>query len=173
MEVFDINLTGETYTAMLAISAFRKNPKNVTDALLVLTSSAAGIYPSGLQPLYAAAKHGVVGLARSLGQKHAAEGIRVCALAPGMVPTAIMPVETIEATDRAMITPVSHIVKAVNTLLEGDMNSTVCEASIDQLYYREAPKFADEAMEKLFGEISFRMALDFAKARKEAIQGDS
>lgn len=153
---------------MLAISAFRRNPNDVTDALLVLTASAAGLYPSGLQPLYAAAKHGVIGLARSLGQKHVKEGFRVCALAPGMVPTTIMPAVTIEQTDKNMLTPISHIVSGVNDMLDSKANATVCEASVDQLYYRGPPDFADEAMRRLFSEVSDRMTVDFARGRERA-----
>lgn len=64
-----------------------------------------------------AAKHGVIGLAQSLGQKRSTEGIRVCALAPGMAPAAIMPAETIEATVKSMITSVSLIIKGGDTSL--------------------------------------------------------
>lgn len=45
---------------------------------------------------------------------------------------------------------------------------TVCEVNIDQFSYREAPKFADEAMENLSGEVSLGMAMVVTKAIQEA-----
>ncbi|KAH7000557.1 hypothetical protein EDB80DRAFT_687145 [Ilyonectria destructans] len=167
LEVLDINLTGASFTSLLALRAFRRNPKDVKDCLLVLTSSGAGIYPTPVQPFYAAAKHGIIGLARSMGQRHKEEGIRVCALVPGLVPTTIMPKEILDRTDKCLITPVSHIVTAINDMLNGEHTATVCEASVDKLFYRNQPSFPDEAQRRVILEVSKNMGDDFKKVREK------
>ncbi|KPM46510.1 hypothetical protein AK830_g171 [Neonectria ditissima] len=166
LEVLDINLLGASYTSILALQAFRRNPQGVKDRLLILTSSGAGLYPAPVQPLYAAAKHGIIGLARSMGQRHEAEGIRVCALVPGLVPTTIMPRDILDRTDKCLITPVSHIVAAVNDMLSSQRSATVCEASVDALFYREPPEFPDEAQRRVLLEVSRNMGKDFKRVRE-------
>jgi 15-hydroxyprostaglandin dehydrogenase (NAD) len=167
MNVLDVNLLGACYTTLLALRYFRRSPPIVKDKLLVLTSSGTGLYPLLVQPFYGAAKHGIIGLARSVGDRVKAEGIRVCALVPGMVPTAIMPASVIERTDPSVLTPVSHIVTAVNDMIDSDRTSTVCEASVNQLFYRDPPPFPDEAQRRVLMEICPPMVADFDEARKE------
>ncbi|MDA1076790.1 MAG: SDR family NAD(P)-dependent oxidoreductase [Proteobacteria bacterium] len=60
-------------------------------AAIVVTASLAGITPYSVDPLYAMSKHAVVGLVRSLGPTLAARGIRINALCPGGIDTAIIP----------------------------------------------------------------------------------
>jgi NAD(P)-dependent dehydrogenase (short-subunit alcohol dehydrogenase family) len=50
---------------------------------IVCTSSLAGLTGVPLDPIYAANKHGVVGLVRSLGPLLEADGIRINAVCPG------------------------------------------------------------------------------------------
>jgi NAD(P)-dependent dehydrogenase (short-subunit alcohol dehydrogenase family) len=83
MKVLDVNLTGSCYTTLLALRYFRRNPPSVQDKLLILTSSGTGLYPLLTQPFYGAAKHGIIGLARSVGDRVKKEGIRVCAFRNG------------------------------------------------------------------------------------------
>lgn len=165
LEVLDINLLGASYTSLLALRAFRRNPRSVNDPVLVLTSSGAGLYPAPVQPFYAAAKHAIIGLARSMGKRHEKEGIRVVALVPGLVPTTIMPKDILDRTDKSLITPVSHIVTAIDDILTGRRNATVCEASVSNLFYRDPPDFPDDAQRKVLLEVSPNMAEDFKKIR--------
>jgi 15-hydroxyprostaglandin dehydrogenase (NAD) len=166
MEVLDINLLGGCYTAILALSAFRRNPSSVQKPLLVLTSSGAGLYPVPVQPLYGAAKHGIVGLARSMGLRHKDEGFRVCALVPGLVPTTIMPKTIVDRVDQSLITPTTHIAAAIQDMLDNtDLNATVCEASVDRIFYRDPPDFPDVAQRRVLTEVSPNMAEDFKKLR--------
>lgn len=166
MLCLDINLLGPTYTSILALYYFRKNPKSVVNPLLLLTSSGAGLYPTPVQPLYCAAKHGVIGLARSMGERVEPEGFRVCALVPGLVPTRIVPKETIDRAGKTLLTPISHIVTAVNDMLNSKKNATVCEASVDQLFYRDPPPFMDEAQERVINDISKNMGDEFIAQAK-------
>lgn len=55
-----INLTGTINTVYLAL------PFLSTHGRIVIISSTAGIYPSSVQPLYSASKHGLIGFARAL-----------------------------------------------------------------------------------------------------------
>jgi NAD(P)-dependent dehydrogenase (short-subunit alcohol dehydrogenase family) len=57
---------------------------------IVATSSMAGLVPVPMEPIYAANKHAVVGLVRSLGPQLAPEGIRVQALCPSFADTPIL-----------------------------------------------------------------------------------
>ena len=68
---------------------------------LVLTSSLAGLTAVPGDPIYAAAKHAVVGLARALGPALAADHIAVNALCPGFA-------------DNAINEPVRHLISAAD-----------------------------------------------------------
>ena len=50
----------------------------------------AGLVPAPFDPIYAANKHAVVGLVRSIGDSYAAEGVRVHALCPSFAYTNII-----------------------------------------------------------------------------------
>lgn len=166
MEVLDINLLGASYTGILALSAFRRNPSTVQQPLLLFTSSGAGLYPVPVSPLYGAAKHGVIGLARSMGLRHKREGFRVCALTPGLVATTIMPKEILENVDQELITPITQITAAVQDMLENtDRNATVCEVSVDRFYYRDPPDFPDVTQRRVLTEVCDDMGEPFKKQR--------
>ena len=69
-------------------------------AAVVVTASLAGIAPYAIDPLYAMSKHAVVGLVRSLGPTLEARGIRINAICPGGIDTAIIP--EAQRTDEAV-----------------------------------------------------------------------
>jgi (+)-trans-carveol dehydrogenase len=83
-DVIDVNLTGEWHAAKAAIPHLRAGGHGGS---IILTSSDAGL--KALQNLahYVAAKHGVIGLMRTLALELAADFIRVNALAPTSVNT--------------------------------------------------------------------------------------
>jgi NAD(P)-dependent dehydrogenase (short-subunit alcohol dehydrogenase family) len=84
---------------------------------IVVTASTAGLGPLEFDPFYAASKHALVGLVRSLSGL-AAHGIRVNAICPGGIDTAIVP-DAIRAT--ASLSPPSYIADAVvEVLRSGD-----------------------------------------------------
>jgi NAD(P)-dependent dehydrogenase (short-subunit alcohol dehydrogenase family) len=81
-----INLDGVVFGVNAAVPALRSSGGGT----IVLTASMAGIVPVAIDPLYAANKHAVVGLGRSLAELYRAEGIRVQVLCPSFADTAIL-----------------------------------------------------------------------------------
>jgi NAD(P)-dependent dehydrogenase (short-subunit alcohol dehydrogenase family) len=68
----------------LAVHYMRKNTSR-EKGLIICTSSNAGIYPFPMAPLYAIAKHGVVGAVRSFAKPLQSEGIRINAVCPNCI----------------------------------------------------------------------------------------
>lgn len=82
---FAVNVDGVFFGVNAALPALRDRGGGA----LVLTSSLAGLTAVPGDPIYAATKHAVVGLARALGPALAADHIAVNALCPGFADTAI------------------------------------------------------------------------------------
>lgn len=79
------NIDGVVYGIHAALPELRK-----AGGAIVATASLAGLTAVPMDPLYAANKHAVVGLTRSLGPGLAAEGVRINAICPGFADTAII-----------------------------------------------------------------------------------
>ena len=82
--LLDINLTGAMRVCRAALGAFPPD-----GGTMVLVASAAGLRPLPLRSAYCAAKAGLVMFAKVLAQELAGENIRVNALCPGPVDTAL------------------------------------------------------------------------------------
>jgi NAD(P)-dependent dehydrogenase (short-subunit alcohol dehydrogenase family) len=92
---FAINVDGVFFGVNATLPALRERGRGA----LVLTASLAGLTAVPGDPIYAATKHAVVGLARALGPALAADNVTVNALCPGFADTAI-------------INPVRHMISA-------------------------------------------------------------
>lgn len=90
-------------------------PTLATGAAIVVTASLAGITPYSVDPLYSMSKHAVVGLVRSLGPTLAARGIRINALCPGGIDTAIIPEE--QRTTDAVFMSTASLAREVQFLM--------------------------------------------------------
>ena len=82
-DVLAVNLSGPFYVARAAFP-------HVSDGASILMTSSVSILGNVGQTNYAASKAGLVGLARSLALEGAKRGIRVNALAPGFIDTAMV-----------------------------------------------------------------------------------
>jgi NAD(P)-dependent dehydrogenase (short-subunit alcohol dehydrogenase family) len=84
--VMDVNLGGVVVGTSLALPYLRKRGGGA----IVNTASMAALYPMEVDPIYSATKAGVTMFTRACAQ-HAAEGIRVNSVLPGLVDTALLP----------------------------------------------------------------------------------
>ncbi len=83
--IFDVNVKGIYLMTRAALDALRASD----DAAVVITASIAGKRGSANLSAYCASKFAAVGLTQSLAQEFAPDGIRVNALCPGIVGTAM------------------------------------------------------------------------------------
>ncbi len=94
---------------------------------IVATASLAGLGPYAADPIYAATKHGIVGLVRSVAPQLAEIGVRVHAICPGGVDTGLLPAERkaeIVAAGRPMLAP-DDVAAAIVALLDSDEHGLV------------------------------------------------
>jgi NAD(P)-dependent dehydrogenase (short-subunit alcohol dehydrogenase family) len=114
---FAVNVDGVFFGVNAALPALRDRGGGA----LVLTSSLAGLAAVPADPIYAATKHAVVGLARALGPALAADHVAVNALCPGFADTAINdPVRhLIAAADIPMMAP-GDVADALLAILASD-----------------------------------------------------
>ena len=113
-----VNLDGVFFGVQAALPALRARGGGA----IVCTASLAGLTAVPFDPIYAANKHGVVGLVRSLGFGLPDEGIRVNAVCPGFADSKIIdPIrEALEASGPPII-PAEQVADAVLALFDGDM----------------------------------------------------
>lgn len=90
-------------------------PELSSGAAIVVTASLAGITPYSVDPLYTLSKHAVVGLVRSLGPTLAERGIRINAICPGGIDTAIIP-EAQRSESAVFMTP-EHVAAEIQYLM--------------------------------------------------------
>jgi NAD(P)-dependent dehydrogenase (short-subunit alcohol dehydrogenase family) len=159
----DINLKAVVDTCYAALHYFRKNPKEVESPALVMTASCGGLYPSEFCPMYSASKAAVIQLNRAISYSYHLDGIRTYATCPGTIKTNLMTGEEWKSFPEQYFTPMSTLVKAVTTIVDGgEMQDSVgrklgkddawgltVEVNGDNFYFREPGKFCDDSMEAM------------------------
>ncbi len=117
--VMGINLDGVVFGTVAALPALRERG----GGSIVATASLAGLTAVPFDPLYAANKHAVVGLARSLGLGLAEDGIRFNAICPGFAESGIIePIREALVESSIPIIPAERVAEAVLELFCGEMS---------------------------------------------------
>jgi NAD(P)-dependent dehydrogenase (short-subunit alcohol dehydrogenase family) len=112
-----LNLDGVVY----GIAAARRAILACGGGIIVATASMAGLVAAPFDPIYAANKHAIVGLVRSLGETYGAEGIRIHALCPSFAATNIIKGSEQTLLDMGFpILDVTDVVSAFQRILESD-----------------------------------------------------
>lgn len=93
-------------------------PKLQDGGAVVVTSSLAGITPYSVDPLYSMSKHAVAGLVRCLGPTLEHRRIKINALCPGGIDTAIIPLEQRSASPTGDFMTPEHIAEEVIALFD-------------------------------------------------------
>jgi NAD(P)-dependent dehydrogenase (short-subunit alcohol dehydrogenase family) len=113
-----INLDGVVFGTVAALPALKARGGGA----IVATASLAGLTGTPMDPLYAANKHAVVGLARSLGPSLALDGIRFNAVCPGYAESKIIEGFRDQLIESGLpIIPAEQVAATVLTLFTGDM----------------------------------------------------
>jgi NAD(P)-dependent dehydrogenase (short-subunit alcohol dehydrogenase family) len=112
-----VNLDGVVFGLNAVVPALRERG----GGSIVATSSLAGLAPVPFDPIYAANKHAVVGLTRSMGPVLELEGIHFNAICPGFADTRIIePIRDGLSEGGVPVIPVGTVVDAVIDLLAGE-----------------------------------------------------
>ena len=171
LSCIEVDLLAVFYGLKLFVHSTRKTRRDLCSAStdstavpfnpkMVITASMAGQYPFFSSPQYAAAKHGCVGLVRTVAPallKH--ENIALNCIMPGFVPTNTMPPGLLALWPCEHVTPVSTVLRAFNELVdenglvEADGKSQgldevpksgcAVECSVDELFYRNPVEYAN------------------------------
>lgn len=111
-----VNLDGVVF----GLNAVVPELRNRGGGAIVATSSLAGLTSVPFDPVYAANKHAVVGLVRSMGPVLAVDGIRLNAICPGFADTRIVdPLREGLAEGGVPLIPVETVVDGVMNLFTG------------------------------------------------------
>eukprot|EP00891_Asterochloris_glomerata_P004125 jgi/Astpho2/4125/e_gw1.00063.43.1_t len=86
-QTLDVDLRAAMKGTALAAQAMLAQK---TQGVIILTASSGGLFPMPMAPAYAAAKAGLVHFTRSLAPRLHKRGIRLCALCPQQVDTALV-----------------------------------------------------------------------------------
>ncbi len=135
-----INLDGVVY----GIAAARPAIIASGGGIIVATASMAGLVPAPFDPIYAANKHALVGLVRSLGDSFAAEGVRINALCPSFTHTAIIKGSEQALSDMGFpILEVDDVVTAFQGMLDAETSGecwyVIAGRESEPFRFRHAP----------------------------------
>lgn len=148
MATFEVDLHGVYYGIKLFAHYAAQNP--IPGGKIVVTSSVAGFYPNPALPQYVAAKHGVIGLVRSLAPVAAPHNITINAIAPAFVATNIDPnLASIFAEKN--LTPMSVILRAFDEFMDDELkhNGATAEGCVEGLFYRQPIEVLSDTLKRL------------------------
>lgn len=148
MTTFEVDLYGVYYGIKLFAHYAAQNP--TPGGRIVVTSSVAGFYANPALPQYVAAKHGVIGLVRSLALVAAPHNVAINAIAPAIVATNI-DANLVETFSEANLTPMSVVLRAFDELMDEELkhNGATVEVCVEGLFYREPIELLSDNLKRL------------------------
>ena len=172
LKCIEVDLLSVFYALKLFVHYARKTrrdlpgPSTAFNPKMVITASCVGQYAFPIAPQYAASKHGLVGLTRSVGEKMLRDdNIAVNCIMPAFVGTSLPSEELKEAWPEEYRTPVSTIMRAFDELIDEEgrvaadgmsdgvdrvLKSGQCvEGVLGRLYHREGVESPDESQDFL------------------------
>ncbi|KAK5738926.1 hypothetical protein LTR17_005652 [Elasticomyces elasticus] len=152
-KTLDIDLRAVINTSVLARYYLARADNKAPQKSLIITASCGGFYAVPNDPLYAAAKHGIVGFVRSIARRYwNAEKIRVNAICPGLMRTNILPDAVFTMFPEDSLTPVEKVVEVVKMLLVSEeyVGQTV-EVFGKQHWFRKQTEYCEPGMAAMMG----------------------
>lgn len=142
LRTMDVNLNAVIQGIHLARHFFSEK-NTIRGGQIVVTASMFGLYPTHAVPLYSTSKHAVVGLVRSLAPVYAKDSISINALCPALVDTHIIREDIMRQWDPKQLTPLSTILKGIDTIILGDKQLTgkTLELSLGDVNVTSQPAF--------------------------------
>ncbi|KAI7859800.1 hypothetical protein BDC45DRAFT_161862 [Circinella umbellata] len=141
----EVNLTAAAKANRLAIQHFVRNDK---PGCIINTSSIYGYVGAPLAPLYAASKHGIIGLTKSYGTLFRSTGIRVNAVAPHFVDTPMVTGPSKRVALALGMVSMSRCIEAYIRLIEDDsLDGDVVVVTSEKTYVEQ--RYPDSTSENL------------------------
>ncbi|KAJ5174155.1 uncharacterized protein N7482_000032 [Penicillium canariense] len=143
MAIMDVDLSAVIYGLRLFRYYVRKSGTGEV-AKMIATSSIAGLYSFHVAPMYAAAKHGVIGILRAAAFRlRKKESITLNVICPGPVLTELGN-QIREFVPDESFTPMSVILAAFDKFLDEDITGKVAECSNKEVHIREPVDYPNE-----------------------------
>jgi NAD(P)-dependent dehydrogenase (short-subunit alcohol dehydrogenase family) len=183
----DINYKAVVNTSWLALHYFRKslakNGREGGDAVLIMTASCGGLYPSEFCPMYSGSKAAVIHFNRAITVAYHHDGIRTFATCPGTIRTGLLSQDEWKSFPDEYFTPLETLVDAVVQLVDGgdieDAKGRKVKAQANwgltvevngrNFYVRDGVDFCDENMQNMMKKTS--MDVQLARIEKTKREG--
>jgi NAD(P)-dependent dehydrogenase (short-subunit alcohol dehydrogenase family) len=133
-----VNLDAVVFGVQAALPALRESGGSI-----LVTASATGMRPSP-EVLYAATKHAVIGLVRSLGPVLVADGVAINAICPGLVDTPMIAARRESISDAGLpVADTAYVVDAAERVLAdgrtGQAWVVMADRSVTPFEFAELP----------------------------------
>jgi NAD(P)-dependent dehydrogenase (short-subunit alcohol dehydrogenase family) len=131
-KVMSVNVEGVVLGTMACLPALEASGGDV-----VVTASVAGLLAQPEDPYYSMSKHAVLGWVRGMGAVLARRGVRIQAVCPGGIDTAIVPSDLRERVGASSFSPPAYLAGAVvHALAEGAAGDVWIAYAQGQDYWR-------------------------------------
>jgi short-subunit dehydrogenase len=112
-----------------------------------MTASSGGLYPVPYLPMYAGAKHGVVGFMRSIEDILSKEDISAHCICPGAVRTNLISSQEWDRMPQNTFVPIEKVAEVVKMLVNDEnLHGKAVELIQDRWRFRDGLVFEDPAM---------------------------